>query len=129
MAGQFLFVSADSKTGKPAVQDRGLIRRHCMQGKNQKANSRRSLQAARAANLGTWRTRLYKAPDFSPAPAIPPTGGLDGDSLANPDPKRDQQTSPDHLRLDHGFRLESEILQLIHQDSVVYPREFMFNRE
>lgn len=131
MAGQFLFVSADSKTGKATVQDRALIRRHCMQGRNQKPNSRRSLQATRAANLGPWRKPLSQARQFAPAPAKGRTGVLDGDSLADPGvhPKRDQQHSPDRLRLDHGFRLESGILQLIHQDSVVNPREFMFNCE
>ena len=46
MPAQFEFVSA-SGFGKPEPGDRRLIRSRCMQGKNKRTGSRRSIQEAR----------------------------------------------------------------------------------
>lgn len=132
MADQLFFVSADSGTGQVKQLDRERIRSRCMRGKNKKADSRRSLQAARRAARPEKKTTKMQlqppdeviATDTIIIPA--PSDGNSASSLA----RKFEADSEDHVACLWQCcspNLGPGVVQLIHHDTVTYPREFVFN--
>ncbi len=132
MATQFPFVIAESDSGKINQVDRELIRSRCMKGKNKRANSRRSLGAARrAARLSQRKQTDWSADDEAEGAAahIPELGpssnvnlecrleNLVSASGLTADPER----YSGHLQSQYGPKLDQEITRFIHEDTPISP--------
>ncbi|KAI1322485.1 hypothetical protein F5Y16DRAFT_40202 [Xylariaceae sp. FL0255] len=103
MTTKFAFVSVSGKDGKVESQNSGLVRSHCMRGKNTRDNSRRSLRAARRQKLG---------PTSDSGVAV--TSAPHGDHVqhVHPEPRSTPVMS-----------LDWEIIRFINKDTPGYPRE------
>jgi len=118
--GKLIFVLADTKSGKVRQLDRDIIRSRYMRGKNVKTNSRRSLRAAQLA--AHTLEQIQSGPNPSPIQSSTDPISTSLITLRRP---------CDHTRMEDANTpmLDLEIAQLIHQDSVMYPREFISNCE
>lgn len=131
MTGQFVFVSASNDSGRVKAKDQAVIRSRCMQGVNKKSNSRRSLLAARAANLAPVAKGQSQTTARTTATDTATLQAFYGDESDNPlgHSEAGLEALSDYLTHDYWPKLGPEVLQLIHDDSEVYPREFVFNCE
>jgi hypothetical protein len=120
MNGQLIFVSSDNSTGKLGVDDRQLIRSRCMQGVNKKESSRRSLRASRRAARLPHPAQEYRVTSRHEPGAKVTADAVDPADLTTHSVSHDYPVA-------HSRGLDLEILQFIHQDTVLYPREFTFN--
>jgi hypothetical protein len=138
MASQFVFVSTDG--GKVKATDRDLIRSRCMQGKNKRQNSRRSLQAARQAALSAQSKDSLESKArretvaFSDQPSAPTGKGAHGpwkptrraNSHKLPAPISVSQSTIDYLQRHFEPKLGSDLVRFIRRDAAIYPQEFLF---
>ncbi|KAH8892859.1 hypothetical protein GQ53DRAFT_840661 [Thozetella sp. PMI_491] len=131
MAGQFTFVLAESDSGRINKTDRDRIRSHCMQGKNKKPNSRRSLGAARrAARLSKANQAEARPHDDAEADAgIPMHAGPPGEDGNYPGEGGSSDGGSSEaaraLQMPSRLKLDGEIVQFLHVESPMYPRELL----
>lgn len=97
MATQFAFVPVDDK-GRPQSNARSLVRRHCMQGKNRRENSRRSIRKIHQAEK---QSKADKVPDDSSVThAVPPKR-----EVLTPGRSERKQISIDDAKLIYSLQL------------------------
>jgi hypothetical protein len=120
MKDQLIFVSSENSTGKLGVEDRQLIRSRCMQGVNKKESSRRSMRASRRSAGLPLSAQAYRVTSKHDSGAKVTADAMHPVDLTTPSVSHDSSAA-------RSGGLDLEILQLIHQDTVLYPREFTFN--
>ena len=131
MGDSLVFVSVDSKDGKVTNGDRLRIRQRCMQGKNKKPNSRRSLIASQKATHSEEVAEIWQVEG-------PGANGLEkktfqgeghprhGHSaeLAHRN-KQSETRRPYYIDERYNPELDTELIRFLHQDSAIYPRDFI----
>lgn len=109
---KFAFVVVDNSSGKIKHADRELIRSRCMEGVNQRQNSRRSLQAKRQNREAHISSSIGEQ------------------DAAQTDPPLADTYPHNHSRaVASGPRLDWELVRFTHSDTPVYPRELMFTSD
>jgi hypothetical protein len=118
-----VFVLADGDSGKVKIEDRCLIRSRCMEGKNKRQDSRRSLREERRAHRLPRQKRdgTHKKPETK---AVESTLPADTAHLA-------VVTRMDRRELLQALtpRLDRAMTQYTHSDTPTYPRELAFTSE
>ncbi|KAH8881752.1 hypothetical protein GQ53DRAFT_812424 [Thozetella sp. PMI_491] len=137
MTGQFAFVFVESDSGKLNLADRQLVRSRCMQGKNKKSNSRRSLLAAgratrlpqrnRAPREGNFEYRS-KEDDLTPISAgssSPENLSVNRASATGPPATPKAEAITRFIQQHSRSQLDWELGRFTHEDTQTYPRELL----
>ncbi|KAH7327746.1 hypothetical protein B0I35DRAFT_415636 [Stachybotrys elegans] len=113
----FVFVVADSNSGRVSKESGSFVRSHCMQGRNKKENSRRSVREAR--RLAREQAAKEVSCDASKPVAKP----------ARPQ-RRSSDAASERARAVASplpACLDSEMIHFITKDTDTYPRQIIFN--
>ena len=134
MVQKLTFVSVEDPEGKVKQSDRQKVRSQCMRGINKRADSQRSLRAARQAARATKlqdnaaHLRRYVAARDAAASETPQSERLLRYHREGSEVDYDESWE-DTMKGVCGPKRDLEVLQLIHRDSAVYPREVVHNCE
>ena len=126
MADQLTFVSVDDSSGKVKQSDRRAIRRQCMQGRNKRPDSQRSLRAARQLERAGLQLQENESVPITPVSKLSDTTPSNNSPL---NPEGISSYNNDELQHPHHLMKDAGILQLIHRDSTAYPRELVSTRK